>query len=98
MTGSDALERFEKQAAERLRRIYPAGQAITVLDQLLSEMQAFAEPSKKELVCRLWNEQDVILISYGDTICAEQQLPLQSLCTFLEQRFVRVLDSVVACL
>ncbi len=94
MTTSDDLERFKEQAAERLSRIYPSGQVKTVLDQLLSELQVFFAPDEGVPAGRLWNEQDVILISYGDSICADQQLPLQSLCSFLEQHLTGLISIV----
>ncbi|SHJ28438.1 sucrose phosphorylase [Malonomonas rubra DSM 5091] len=94
MQQADYLEAFKTTAAQRIKRIYPAEQAKRFLSQLFQELEEGLPASQQEHHCRLWSEQDIILISYGDSLCSEQCSPLQTLCTFLEQH-LRGLISVV---
>lgn len=94
MVEADILELVRRQAFERLRRIYSEKQVEILLEQLLEELQRALVPCSEELSSRLWNEQDVILISYGDSICAAGQLPLQSLCSFLKQQLSGLISIV----
>jgi len=74
------------QVASRLRplltKIYPPA----VVDALLPQIYALLQPhldgvSAENL--RKWNHNNVLLITYGDTICRPGQPPLQSLADFL---------------
>lgn len=75
-----------EQVAPRLRpllaKIYPAA----VVDSLLPQIYELLLPhlhgvSTENL--RKWNHNNVLLITYGDTICRPGQPPLQSLADFL---------------
>ncbi|WP_321368146.1 sugar phosphorylase [uncultured Desulfuromusa sp.] len=94
MVGADVLERFQLQASERLGRIYRVDQVKTLLDQVVIEVQNFSSPIEEEPVNRLWSERDLILISYGDSICVEGQMPIQGLCSFLEHYLPDVISIV----
>lgn len=94
MQQADYFEQFKQLVAQRVRRVYPEAQAENFERQLFSELEHFPVPSEQERHCRLWNEQDVILISYGDSICRQGRTPLQSLCSFLEQHFVGLISIV----
>lgn len=94
MQEADSLEQFKRLAAERARRIYPEDQAKNFVKQLFQELELFPLPSEQDYHCRLWNEQDVILISYGDSICQQGRTPLQSLCSFLEQHLAGLISIV----
>ena len=94
MVGADVLERFQLQASERLGRIYRVDQVKTLLDQVVIEVQNFSNPVEEEPVNRLWSERDLILISYGDSICVEGQMPIQGLCSFLEHYLPDVISIV----
>ncbi len=94
MSGPGILERFYPKAQERLQRIYPPPQVKIILEQLVAELEGFSQTLDDQPHCRLWSEEDIILISYGDSICATKQLPLRSLCTFLEQNLAGLISIV----
>lgn len=85
MTTADNLETFQRLTFERLSRVYPENKVKVLLNQLISEVRKISLSPAAEPICRLWTEKDVILISYGDSICMQGQFPLQGLCSFLEQ-------------
>ena len=41
-----------------------------------------------------WNQRDVILITYGDTICKADERPLRTLRRFLVERLEQVISTV----
>lgn len=88
------MEQLRQQIAERLARIYPQNEVQNLLGQILVLLEGSRSARPQELQCRLWNEQDIILISYGDSICCAGQKPLQSLCLFLEQMLAEQLSVV----
>ncbi|SEA39931.1 sucrose phosphorylase [Desulfuromusa kysingii] len=94
MTGAEMLERFQRQGSERLARIYPDEQVKDLLDQIVAELQSFSDTAATEPINRLWSEQDLILISYGDSICAAGLAPVQVLCSFLEQHLSGIVNTV----
>ena len=70
----------------RLKKIYSAEIATSLAQQLLDELKCFWTKSQPSVRERLWNQEDVLLITYGDSIRQGQQLPLRTLCQFLRQR------------
>ena len=80
----------ETQAYEllksRLEKIYSAEIASLLAGQLKEELNRFAMAYRAPVRERLWDQEDVLLITYGDSIRQGQQLPLRTLCQFLRQR------------
>ncbi|WP_303722057.1 sugar phosphorylase [Malonomonas rubra] len=94
MAAAEILNAFVQHAEIRLRRIYPEEQVKYILKRIVAELDWAQNPAAEELVCRLWDERDVILISYGDSVCADGQSPLQSLSSFLEQHLTELVSIV----
>ncbi len=70
----------------RLEKIYSAEIAADLTKRLVAEIRRLGNESETSDIERLWNQEDVLLITYGDSIRREQQLPLRTLCQFLRQR------------
>jgi len=82
---------FTERAIPKLTVLYGADAAheiLTVLDERLNVYRD-APPDKRET---LWNEQDVLLITYGDQVRDKQAAALQSLHAFLKDN---QLDEVI---
>ena len=88
------MEQLRQQIAERLTRVYPQNEAQTLLRQIDALLGEYRTGEPQELQCRLWSEQDIILISYGDSVCSAGEKPLRSLCLFLKQKLAEQLSAV----
>ncbi len=93
-TGKDLIESFFTQAAVRLERLYNPEQVASLLLELQQELESFSPPDVVDPACRLWSQEDVILISYGDSIRSNDQPPLETLCRFFEQRLAGLISTV----
>tara|TARA_E500000178_G_scaffold68199_1_gene65649 strand:- start:1244 stop:4213 length:2970 start_codon:yes stop_codon:yes gene_type:complete len=93
--GMSALPMLEQQVGGHLRAVY--GESVEV-ESLSEEVLAAAglEGSRfMDLRGRSsWSEQDVVLISYGDSICKEGEAPLQTLYRFVRNHMSRTVSAV----
>lgn len=76
---------FEKQLSLRLERLYGAENSENLLQSILEiihfhKNQITEKPSKTA-----WDEQDVVMIAYGDTLQSPIEMPLASLKRFADQ-------------
>ncbi|PLY00977.1 MAG: alpha-amylase, partial [Desulfuromonas sp.] len=80
----DIAGEFYKRAGHKLALLYGEHQAGILIDELISLLQHHVA---QERDCRLqrWDERDVILITYGDSIVEAEKAPLQSLNGFLNR-------------
>ena len=67
---------------KHLALLYPQNHA-DVLDKLLAIIAQY--PVKHFTDERLWDETDVVLITYGNSLTEPGQRPLHSLCGFIEK-------------
>jgi sucrose phosphorylase len=77
-------ERILTEIGPRLAGIYGEHRASILVDELIALLRNFAvrrDPRRLER----WNQQDVILISYGDSIRQPDTPPLQTLKQFLDR-------------
>ncbi|MCY0964636.1 sugar phosphorylase [Parathalassolituus penaei] len=82
---------------ERLQRIYPSPATAEALAADIERCcQAFCDNRSSSRLPRLarWSEDDVILISYGNSLQLPQETPLQTLAGFLERRAAGLFSSV----
>lgn len=79
---ADEARLFEKML-EHVRVLYP-DRAEEVCNRLLALISASRSPSSAGRPA-LWDQRDALVITYGDTILAEGQPPLNALNTFLKQ-------------
>ncbi len=75
-----------KSLQSRLEKIYSAEIASDLTQRLIAELNTLPDGRSSSPKERLWNQDDVLLITYGDSIRQGQQLPLRTLCQFLRQR------------
>ena len=89
---------LEKELFEHLKFIYGEKVATQMLPRLLDRLQTFKgqhpELSEVVLAGERVTEKDVILITYGDMVQSEDQVPLQTLGRFLSE-YARTLISTV---
>ena len=89
---------LEKELIEHLKFIYGEKVATQMLPRLLDRLQTFKrqhpELSEVVLAGERVTEKDVILITYGDMVQSEDQVPLQTLGRFLSE-YARTLISTV---
>ena len=89
---------LEKELFEHLKFIYGEKVATQMLPRLLDRLQTFKRqhPELSEVVFagERVTEKDVILITYGDMVQSEDQVPLQTLGRFLSE-YARTLISTV---
>ncbi len=88
------IENLLARASERLVRLYGAQRAAKLVALLRDELAEFYCASSQAPECRLWSQDDVILISYGDSICRPDQLPLETLCRFFKQQLAGIISVV----
>ena len=74
-----------KLLQSRLEKIYSAEIASDLTQRLIAELNTLPDGRSSSPKERLWNQDDVLLITYGDSIRQGQQLPLRTLCQFLRQ-------------
>ena len=89
-----SIEGFLFQAAARLERLYGEDLAASLLQDLRHELEPYSAVDAARPDGRLWSQQDVILISYADSICSADQLPLDALRHFFEQTLGGVISTV----
>ncbi len=70
----------------RLEKIYAPDVVSPLAARLAKELEQFRKGYQGAVRERLWDQEDVLLITYGDSIRQDQQLPLRTLCQFLRQR------------
>ncbi len=80
---------LEARLRVRLTRIYGADHAGALTPRVLEMLQPAARHPR-----RPWNERDVVLITYGDSITAHAERPLRTLLRFLHARLSGVLSIV----
>lgn len=74
---------FTDKIESRLKFIYKDRYSQNTLEALQTVIQKW---SRKEGNEEKWNEQDIILITYGDSIKTSEEVPLQTLKNFLDDQ------------
>jgi sucrose phosphorylase len=79
---------FSGRLARRLQSVYSSGFSEGLVNRIISLISAapFARP--------LWNERDVILISYGNSITGPDEKPLKTLHRFLKDKIGKTISCV----
>lgn len=85
---------YEKKILNRLNNLYPDG----VSEKLKKNLIRMQEDAKAEVSIdrteEKWTEKDIVLITYGDSIKKEEELPLKTLKRFLD-KFLKSKISIV---
>lgn len=77
-----ALIQLKQRLLEHLSLIYPEGENESIADRLVEAMgldEHVAEPVQHR---NKWNEKDIMVITYGDSIVSQGEMPLQTLHAF----------------
>jgi len=74
--------------ARRLQAIYPSAFREEYVNRILELLKAPSGPGP------LWDQNDVVLITYGNTISAEREKPLVTLGRFLEDQIGNAISCV----
>lgn len=92
------VKQLKQKLAKQLSLIYqdiPLNESLDDIAQALIEIMkipsTFDEPAP---FTNHWSEEDVILITYGDTILGKEQSPLHSLKVFLDKHIKNTINSV----
>ena len=73
---------FKQKLENRLRFIYKDNYSEAILECLLQIISIYR---KQTVATEKWNEKDVVLITYGDSIKSKDKVPLQTLKLFLNK-------------
>ncbi len=83
---------FTQNAEARLAFLYGEDKLPILMDRLLDRLHAFGIRHVNQ--DEHWNEQDIIMITYGDSILHNEQTPLQTLFEFLTLHLQDSINSV----
>ena len=89
MTNPDSA--FIQKIESRLRFIYKDNYSEKILTELTETLKSYA---KKQGRSAKWDEKDVVLITYGDSIKTSGEQPLKTLHTFLNEQLKEQLTVV----
>ncbi|AWB66900.1 alpha-amylase [Saccharobesus litoralis] len=85
---------FKRTIEQRLAHLYKPDDKAQALDALLSMLAKYQAIFPNKVQGHRWNEEDMILITYGDSVCGLENKPLQSLYKF----WLEYLDKVLPCI
>lgn len=85
---------LEQRIAGHLKQIYPEIESTDLVTQCLKVMGLSADTPSPEPHRNLWDQTDVMMITYGDSIKREGQTPLHTLTEFLDGRVKDAISTV----
>jgi len=92
MSDELALKQLRETVAEHLQAIYP-DQHHQVSDRVMGLVQRYGKINQPKPET-LWNQSDVILITYGDSILTPNKMPLSALKKFLNEQIGDAVSSI----
>lgn len=95
MEEQESLEReLHRRVGDHLRIIYPTRSTNRLTEQLIAEMSLGRNLQVADPFRNNWDESDSILISYGNSVIREGELPLHTLQRFLNRHLAETISSV----
>lgn len=91
---SEALAELKASVRDYLLRLYPEHDVDAIMEQIVEVMGFDQGLDTVESHINLWNEKDIVTITYGDSIKKESEYPLQTLHNFLCTHLSEVVNSV----
>lgn len=85
---------LDSRLREHLRFIYPDQAVEPLCDTLLQTMGITSTTAGPGAHQNHWDQSEVVLISYGDSLQKENEKPLQTLHTFLNEKLTDTISSV----
>lgn len=97
MTDQATTDHLHRRLSAQLQLLYPGHDS----DLLANQIVALFWPDKGKMIRRdqiqdkhLWDESDIALITYGSTVQAKEEVPLQTLHRFLKAHIGQTIGSV----
>jgi sucrose phosphorylase len=88
------LKALREKVRSHLTSIYPDADIEKLTQQLLAAMDLDSNCKKPKTHKNHWDQQDVIAITYGDSIVRKGEQPLQTLNQFFKQNFSDIINSI----
>ncbi len=79
---------------DHLSRIYPEADHEILAERLITTMGLDRRCKKPRPYRNLWDQQDIIAITYGDSLVREGEKPLVTLLNFFRQNFADIINSI----
>ena len=90
----NTLGEIKARISDHLSRLYPDENIGVIADEIISIMMFKNDISETRSHVNLWDESDIVTITYGDSIKKENELPLETLHNFLSRYLHDVINSV----
>jgi sucrose phosphorylase len=90
----NTLGEIKARISDHLSRLYPDENIGVIADEIISIMMFNNDISETRSHVNLWDESDIVTITYGDSIKRENELPLETLHNFLSRYLHDVINSV----
>ncbi len=90
----NTLAEIKARITDHLSRLYPDENICVIADEIISIMMFKNDISEARSHVNLWDESDIVTITYGDSIKKENELPLATLQNFLSRYLHDVISSV----
>ena len=91
---SSGLDKLKERISDHLSKIYPDENPEQICQQIVELMDFEDVLHEAKQHCNLWSENDIIAITYGDSIKKEDELPLETLHHFLSNHLDNVASTV----
>ena len=91
---SDKLCELKARILDHLKTLYPQEEVESIADMIANIMNYDACIADVKYHCNLWNENDIITITYGDSITNGDSPPLHTLHEFLDH-YIRDISNII---
>jgi len=82
---SETMSQFKQRLLSRLIFLYGEQQAPDITQRILDYIESHKEKRTRSVHGPFWTHQDIVLITYGDTVQSPAATPLQALRNFLQK-------------
>ena len=89
-----SLSRLRHRVRRHMEEIYGAEQADALTERLLNETELNGYGMGESVLANKWDQGDVLMISYGNSIVSDERTPLKELHGFLNDRLSDVVSGV----
>ena len=93
-TTSDKLLELKLRILNHLEILYPDDNTGTITENIVNCMNFETYIAEVKYHCNLWDEKDIITITYGDSIINDDELPLTTLHGFLDD-YIRGISNII---
>lgn len=88
------LAKLKSRISDHLLKLYPVENIDTISNEIIRIMEFDIGLSEVKSHTNLWDEADIVTITYGDSIKKENEIPLQTLHNFLNNYLRDVINTV----